>query len=384
MPETSLRCDRCKVTETVLRYPSNIGSCYSLCRTCRGLYYRRCILCNNLYPIEVYSTDADVCPDCIDSGIYRCAICGEVGYYEDSFDSVEGDICGDCSADEGRESSGIHDYGYKPCPIFHEIADERAYAKETGRQLLYMGVELEVGVMTKDVNSKAVNPDIIHTLVDGLDTSFLYGKWDSSITEGNTVYLGVEIVSHPATLAYHREHFSDWKYQVLDLRHEGLRSSATQTCGMHIHVNKSALNTRQLFRILKLVYNNSEFFYSIANRPIAQRYYCELDHSIQAEENELYKDQAIRSKIRLWARQSREAVNISGYHTVEFRLFRGTLSPLAFMKNLECVQAVCDFTKRKTRRKADQLTEGSFKKYITRFNKRYPALVEWMQKRSQL
>jgi len=61
-----------------------------------------------------------------------------------------------------------------------------------------------------------------------------YVKHDGSLTDD-----GIEIVTHPCSLRYHLEQFP-WDEILSSLADYGFRSHDTSTCGLHVHVSRSA------------------------------------------------------------------------------------------------------------------------------------------------
>ena len=61
----------------------------------------------------------------------------------------------------------------------------------------------------------------------------IYIKSDSSLDDG------MELVSHPMTLDYHKDFC--WEKIIHHAVFLGYRSHQTSTCGLHIHVNRDSL-----------------------------------------------------------------------------------------------------------------------------------------------
>jgi len=61
-----------------------------------------------------------------------------------------------------------------------------------------------------------------------------YVKRDGSLTDD-----GIEIVTHPCSLRYHLEQYP-WDEILSSLADYGFRSHDTSTCGLHVHVSRSA------------------------------------------------------------------------------------------------------------------------------------------------
>ena len=64
----------------------------------------------------------------------------------------------------------------------------------------------------------------------------MYAKHDGSIADG------FELVSHPMSLEYHLN-MMNWRGVFATALELGYRSHQTSTCGLHIHVNRSAFGS---------------------------------------------------------------------------------------------------------------------------------------------
>ena len=95
--------------------------------------------------------------------------------------------CSDCYNDDDDDKH-IHDYYYKPAPIFYKCPDEK--------KIRYYGVELEIDKGGKDDSSAEFISAVANKNVE-----VLYIKSNGSLEEG------MELVSHPCSLKYHREEF---------------------------------------------------------------------------------------------------------------------------------------------------------------------------------
>ena len=155
-----------------------------LCRSCYENHYTRCYECDTLiHNDDSYEYD----------GEYYCREC---------YDNV---CCGD----------SIHDYNYKPESIFY------------GNGTRYFGVELEIDIGGKD----CAYADEILAIANDSD-EHIYIKSDGSLNDG------MEIVTHPMTLEYHKDFC--WKDIMRKAVSLGYRSHQTSTCGLHVHVNRNS------------------------------------------------------------------------------------------------------------------------------------------------
>ena len=227
--------------------------------------------------------------------------------------------CTTCLCNRAEDNDTIHKYEHKPRPKFEKLAYENT---------LFMGIELEVE-SPKELTGQA--NDLKQFLSGlGLDDRF-YFKWDGSIRDRGGNYSGFEIVSHPATLKWW--HQSKAWFNILQyLTKEQFSSFKSGRCGIHVHVNKTAMTDQQQRKLVLFFWNNKEWLKILANRDSGYAVY-----------DAYTLKQAIKSPPRLGDRHV--AINLTNENTIEFRIFRGTLNPERFLATLQFVDAVCHFVK---------------------------------------
>lgn len=266
-----------------------------LCRTCYDMYYTVCSECNALMRLD------DACYLAGDEFDH------EYPYCEDYYDSL-------------NSEKFIHDYYYKPEPVFY--GDDST---------LYMGVELEVDEGGEDEDYAE---SILRTA--NQEDEHVYIKHDGSLCEG------FELVTHPMTLDYHRNKIN-WKELVSKLIRYGYRSHNAETCGLHIHVNRNALGKtydEQEDVIGRLVYFYERFWpeilrFSRRTEDQANRWASRYGGVITDCKNVL--KEAKKSGLGRYT-----AVNLTNNNTIEFRIFRGTLLFNTFMATLEFTHYLCN------------------------------------------
>ncbi len=117
---------------------------------------------------------------------------------------------------EVDRNRSIHDYGYKPEPIFY------------GDSKRYFGVELEIDGAGKDSD----NADELLSIANK-DEEHIYIKGDGSLDDG------MELVTYPMSLDCHKDF--QWDEIMKKAIYLGYRSHQTSTCGLHVHVNRDCL-----------------------------------------------------------------------------------------------------------------------------------------------
>lgn len=295
-----------------------------------------------------------LCQHCYDYSYTSCDACGRLihnqdAHYEDDSDYAYCESCFD-----KLQEKAIKSYNYKPEPIFY------------GSGNLFYGVELEID-KGGEYDS---NAEILLNIANAHD-DVLYAKHDGSID------YGFELVSHPMTLDYHTTKM-DWLGIFNKAVSLGYRSHQTQTCGLHVHVGRSAFgktHDEQEIVIARIVHFIEKHWWEIVK--FSRRTELTLNRwaaryaTISAEVQDTYK----KAKDKRLGRYV--AVNLENYATIEFRLFRGTLRYKTFIAALQLVDEIC--------RLAIMLDDKSFESmswsdFVLNINKEdKPELIEYLK-----
>jgi hypothetical protein len=192
-----------------------------------------------------------------------------------------------------------------------------------------MGFELEV---ESDGNSIRDGAEVVSNALG----ERIYLKEDGSLNQG------FEIVTHPHSLDEYQTNF-DWS-ALNQLRRLGFRSWDTSTCGLHVHVSRSAFgipNSRRditkvqahELRFMKLIYDNERQISRLAGR---------TSHYATFED----KGRLV-SKIKHGSQHNGRysAINSENSATLEVRVFRGSLKPQRVLMALELVQCAVEYTR---------------------------------------
>lgn len=126
-------------------------------------------------------------------------------------------LCDDCYNHRRQQGRGVQSYCYKPEPIFY------------GSGPRYLGVELEID----EGGESGSNANQIMAVANE-EEEYIYIKRDGSLDEG------LEIVTHPMTLEYHRNRMP-WKEIIRKALELDYTSHQAGTCGLHVHVNRDSL-----------------------------------------------------------------------------------------------------------------------------------------------
>ena len=323
MERLTTTCDCCG--RRILRCDAESDGCIMLCRHCYEYSYTRCEGCG-------------------------CIVSNDEANYTDGDDYP---YCDECY--RKIEEEPIKSYGYKPEPIFY------------GSGNLFYGVELEIdkGGERGDYAEEILNTANAHNL-------HLYAKHDGSIDDG------FELVSHPMTLEYHTNtmNWSDVMDMALSLDY---RSHQTQTCGLHIHVNRKAFgndyDTQEdsISRIVHFVEMHWNELLKFSRRTEANMNRWASRYGISTTAKDTYKN----AKAKHCGRYV--AINLENYSTIEFRIFRGTLRYKTFLATLQLVDEICNLAIKLSDRELEGMSWSDFVIQVDSKNK--PELIEYLKAR---
>ena len=315
--EEKVICTHCGAVIEEEDYDTIYGD--PICPDCVADYTVTCDHCGAIiWDTDSISDESTVlCSECYDTHYTRCNDCNCVIHYDNAYEFEGEYYCRECY-DEVRSSDSINDYNYKPTPIFY------------GDDSRYFGVELEIDIGGKDSD----NADEILGL-DNYSDEHIYIKSDGSLNDG------MEIVTHPMTLEYHLNEFC-WKDIVHKCIQLGYRSHQTSTCGLHIHVNKNSLGKNSLEQdevISRILYFVEHHWNELLKFSRRSEYNINRWAARYGYEND---PKAILDKAKKGNKGRYAAVNLCNYHTVEFRMFRGTLKYNTLIAALQMVNHICD------------------------------------------
>ena len=321
MEERKIKCSICGET-----YPEfedvSMGDKH-LCYNCGVIHTVVCRRCGK----RIWRNDAideDLCESCYNEAYVRCCDCGEVILYEDAFythddeDSREYPYC-TCCYPSHEADVAIHDYYYKPEPIFY------------GDGKRFYGIELEIDEGGELESSAQGLLDIANS-----DCEKIYCKHDGSLDAG------FEIVSHPMTLDYHINEMP-WEKVMQRAIRSGYLSHQAVTCGWHCHISRSGLGDtyeEQECAIAKILYFYEKFWdeilrFSRRTPGQAERWARRYGGGVDTPKKTL--EHAKSSNFGRYM-----AVNLENANTVEMRIFRGTLKYSTFIATLQFVDEICD------------------------------------------
>lgn len=363
--QTCERCDRILSTNDDVNW---IDEDVIWCQRCTENYANYCDSHEGWttnHTVHVQDRGQNWCEGC-SGDVTFCDDCDE--YYEDGCDQGHGDV----------DERIIHDYNYKPDPIFHGGGNGE-------RVFLGIEVEVEAGRNLVDASNYA------HRLED-MDIAYLKG--DGSLN------CGFEVVSHPISHAYWKNNMQEFFTTMEALRTSDtfpVKSWSTGSCGIHIHVSRAGFGkangegrgTHQ-HRFLNLIYSNQDLYEALAGRS-SDRWAS--FHDIETIDNEYDEvvgrwveskpKRSFKNKIHNAYRSERySAVNTKNQHTLEVRIFRGSTNGALIKAHLDLVQASVEYTRTMSvsQVRDGALSPNNFIAYVMQNEYLYPELIARLAK----
>ena len=297
-----------------------------------------------------------LCQRCYDRYYTRCSRCGIVisevdAFYQD--DDCDDALCDACNRRE-LDSRPIRDYYYKPDPLFY------------GEGNRYFGVELEIDEAGES-NTAAGKLLAIANAQD----EHLYCKHDGSLEDG------FELVTHPMTLDYHLNRFP-WDQLLSKARSMGYTSHQARTCGLHVHVNRTAFGETEetqdecIARVLYFFEKNWEELLRFSRRTRSQLERWAMRYGYKDHPKELLKEVK-----KGYHGERYTSVNLCNTNTIEFRIFRGTLKLNTLLATLQMIHRICDVALYLSDEEIKAMTWSTFVSGCSE----YPELVQYLKER---
>ena len=329
-------CDRCgeyRPGEAVAVYSA--AHIEGWCEHCADTHAVECDCChdltddNDMHHIYVYHIGwQSVCTSCLEENYYQCCRCGNY-CLEDDVEYHNGDYyCPACAP-----SVYFSDYHHTDAKTFLHTGNDSNQP--------YLGVELELEFPTSDLRANAAKRIRCHTD---------YGDYYDCKEDGSLGEYGMEVVTQPATPAYHMTGYND--VMLSAGKDCGATSHDNGNCGLHVHIDRDYFTETGIQYaadragyIMDTIFSNNEA--AIVN--FTRRRYSQLNHWAQLMHMCVCKsERSLNSKLMEY-RSSKytryQAVNMENVDTIELRLFRGTLNPTTYYATLEFVAALAYVTR---------------------------------------
>lgn len=269
------------------------------------------------------SEETPLCQSCFDDHYTNCCRCGALiressAYYAENDEYDELPYCIDCFHALSQDKP-IHDYYYKPEPIFH------------GDGPRFFGVELELDEGGEDADHALELLEIANK-----QYPLMYIKHDGSLDDG------LELVTHPLSLDC-QLHTMPWAQICQKALSLGYRSHLSGTCGLHVHISRAAFGLTEreqdaaIARVLYFFEKHWEELLKFSRRTRRQLERWASRYG--------YKEHPM--DILDFAKKGYHGgrytcVNLENANTVEFRMFRGTLKVNTIFATLQLLDRICD------------------------------------------
>jgi hypothetical protein len=265
-----------------------------------------------------------------------------------------------CDDNDIRDEPDADIFGYHDVDVIEHLG----WPDATPRDSLCMGVELEME--HREDNSEDGQAALCAAL-GGREGNGRYVL----MTDGSLNDSGVEMVTLPYTLEFHRDKFG-WPNVLGTAKPIGRSGAGTTACGMHVHVNRKApiLTPLTIGKLLVFVNakSNSTLIETVAQRTgesYAKRYEKQITdgHDPHAAQDGRY-----------------EALNFTR-RTIEFRIFRGNLRADRVLKNLEFVEASILFCRDTS---PERLGTADFLGWLVKRRSQYPNLFRFLVEKEMI
>ena len=239
----------------------------------------------------------------------------------------------------------IHNYSYKPEPEIGYKNDRESH------EHLTFGVELECEPRN-DGGSVRMNAYELSDRIDEIPGGRTYCKSDGSLSNG------VEIVSHPGTLAHHM-YVMHWRQIQRTCEKAGFRSHDAANSGLHVHVGRAQLGSTDAERndvtrkvqVLFALYTAELTRFSRRRRSCLEQW-APIDRLGVTPDD--IRHVSSGAQLASWAsarvpaylsnhNDRYTAVNVTNSATVEIRIFRGTLKRDTLIAAIQLVSNVFEY-----------------------------------------
>jgi len=194
---------------------------------------------------------------------------------------------------------------------------------------------------------------------------FFWYKPDSSLN------YGVEIVSHPASLAYWHENYDKLVIYTTELQ-KYFKGFHTSSAGGHVHISRDSFTPLHIWKFVMFHNANKELIVRVAQRIENHWWSFERDDSY----NELLARSLKKDGDRYTFGRYR-AVNMHNEKTIELRYFKSNISATRILKNIEFAHAVWAHTRDMPAWKISNTNE--FLVWLYNNRKAYPHLYTFLK-----
>lgn len=349
-------------------------------RLCSGcvLHYRQCERCHGWYHesdlVSVTSGDyrRTICHSCNEQ-FGLCASC--INFYEHSeMTTYMGDTLCQCCAGERDQSYCERNGLIKGYHSSHEDSYEPIVAKPSEERGLLYGFELE----TERFKGKWLK-ETIEQIIEMDREKYFYIERDGSLTRG------FEMITRPFSLNMYPK-VRDLTSEIMSfLRESGYDSGKEprSNAGLHIHVTK-LYDVYEQAKLLVLYERVAPAILAVSRRTSGSFSRWSKIRPVDYYPEELgiskYKDKVRRISDVIASGgvgHRHDCINITNRHTIEFRLFKGTLYPEELDAALDFVNFSLKLAKEASEYAIYKMTTRSFMEKAKRYS---PCLKEYIKR----
>lgn len=232
-------------------------------------------------------------------------------------------------------------------PDYHDC--DRPWEYKSYKDLVF-GCELEILANDDRVEIK----DIANNLG-------LIGERDGSLDDRK----GIEIIGPPLSLKEYQDENGIWLKFLSRIKGKALGWDADRDnkgYGLHISVNRAAMSTYHSGKLIVFINQNKDFCEKIAGRK--NIHYCKFDNRKKVTEGK-----------RSWS-EKYEALSIASDKRLECRMFRSTINPKGFLKNVEFLASAVEFTKNAS---AQHLTAENYQQWLKKNTRNYKHIARFLK-----
>lgn len=245
---------------------------------------------------------------------------------------------------------------------------------------LYFGVELELEVIKGKANNEAT-AQALHELT---------GKKTVCFKRDGSIGYGFEVVSAPMTEDVHCMANNVWQQICESVHRPNMMAHSRPNLGLHIHVSRSGLSGLTIGKLIYFVNSpvNSSFISTVAGRDANS--FCKKFSKTITSDVKVHKETMVNMStdtrtqrtVSYATRDPRggdryQAINVLPKHTIEFRIFKSTLSWRSICAKIQFVKSLIDYVNQSSVR---QLTFKEYIKWLQLPNNkgRYQFIYRWL------
>lgn len=219
---------------------------------------------------------------------------------------------------------------------------------------LYLGVEVEFDTNKPESQGLSCKHDLIdHSNEIFGNNTFAYYMKDNSVSKG------LELITQPATFVAHEQLEDQYRQLFAMIKDHGFGSDRFQTCGYHIHFNRSYFCESPDFFTVKLLYLVEKFWRDLVL--LSRRDYDRIVRWAN-KYNDTPQKVVDNFKGGCCHSDRYHAINLTNANTIEFRIYKGTLDVDKFLATMELTRNMIVAAKTKS---PGELQKMQFSELIT-------------------